>query len=314
MISSQNTGGGPWRGGGRVSEQKADKRGYLHEDFRVFRLRDSRAQQVDYHYHEFDKIILVLGGKVTYTVEGVTYFLKPWDLLLVQHDLIHRPVFDPAQPYERVVIWLGSDWLRRRSNPETQLDTCFELTRSRSFHLLRADGERRLTYMGMIQNLEEALRSDEFGHTLLADLLCQQLLIALNRDVLKDRTAQEQTDSYRTDPKMEEVLRYIAGHLTEELDVDALAGHFYLSRYYLMHRFKAVTGCSLHAISAEGPFERGALIAPAAGDEAARSGFSGVFPFSRVSDTFRSSPEFQSGQLQRGEFPPRTDHRLISRA
>ena len=30
------------------------------------------------------------------------------------------------------------------------------------------------------------------------------------------------------------------------LSVDGLAGRFYLSRYYLMHRFKAVTGYSLH--------------------------------------------------------------------
>jgi len=28
--------------------------------------------------------------------------------------------------------------------------------------------------------------------------------------------------------------------------VDALASRFYLSRYYLMHRFKAVTGYTLH--------------------------------------------------------------------
>ena len=88
-----------------------DRRGYLHEDFRLFHLRDSEAPQVDYHYHTFDKLVLVLGGRVTYVVEGVTYFLRPWDLLLVGHDLIHRPVMDPAEPYERVVIWLGRTYL-----------------------------------------------------------------------------------------------------------------------------------------------------------------------------------------------------------
>ena len=30
------------------------------------------------------------------------------------HDLIHRPIIDPAEPYERVVIWLGREWLERR--------------------------------------------------------------------------------------------------------------------------------------------------------------------------------------------------------
>ena len=51
---------------------QADKRGYLHGDFRLFHLKDSRAQQVDYHYHDFDKLVLLLGGRVTYMVEGVT--------------------------------------------------------------------------------------------------------------------------------------------------------------------------------------------------------------------------------------------------
>ena len=45
--------------------KEINKRGYLKEDFRLFHLKDSRAQKVDYHYHAFDKLILLLGGKVT---------------------------------------------------------------------------------------------------------------------------------------------------------------------------------------------------------------------------------------------------------
>ena len=223
-----------------------DRRGYLHEDFRLFHLRDSEAPQVDYHYHTFDKLVLVLGGRVTYVVEGVTYFLRPWDLLLVGHDLIHRPVMDPAEPYERVVIWLGRTWLADRSSPGEALDTCFETARRQGFHLLRVGAERRLHYAGRIQQLEEALRDREFGAARMADTLCQQLLIDVDRDVLRSRTAQEETDSYRRDPKMEEVLRYILTHLDEELTVDSLSRQFFISRYYLMHRFKALTAYSVH--------------------------------------------------------------------
>ena len=49
-----------------LDRSEIGKRGYLHEDFRLFHLKDSRAQKLDYHYHEFDKLILLLGGKVTY--------------------------------------------------------------------------------------------------------------------------------------------------------------------------------------------------------------------------------------------------------
>ena len=224
----------------------ADKRGYLDQGFRLFHLKDTLAQKLQPHYHEFDKIILPLGGRVTYVVEGVAYFLKPWDMLLVQHNLIHRVAIDPEEPYERIVIWLGREWMASRSDPGEPLDACFETARRQGFHLLRTDGDRRLFYMQKIQQLEEALRDRSFGAARMADTLCQQMLIDVNRDVLRSRTAQEERDSYRVDPKMEEVLRYILDHLGEELTVESLSKRFFISRYYLMHRFKAVTGHTVH--------------------------------------------------------------------
>lgn len=276
----------------------AGKRGYLKEDFRLFHLKDSRAQKLDYHYHEFDKLVLLLGGKVTYLVEGVTYFLQPWDILLVQHNLIHRPIIDPSEPYERVVVWLGRDWLAARSGPGEALDACFDVTRRRGFHLLRTAGEGRLEYMRTVQRLEEAQRSREFGAARLADALCQQLLIEVNRDVLRSRAAREETGSYRVDPKIEEILRCIAGNLDGDLTVDALARRFYLSRYYLMHRFKAVTGYTVHQyVSQKRLLRAGELIRAGTPvmKAAEQVGFSEYSTFLRAfRNTFHMTPrEFQ---------------------
>lgn len=227
-------------------------------------------------------------------VEGVTYFLQPWDLLLVQHNLIHKPIIDPTEPYERVVVWLGREWLENRSDPGEALDTCFSITQERGFHLLRFAPQRRLWYMDHIQRMEEALREEDFGAARMADTLCQQLLIAVNRDILRDRTAQDQRDSYRLDAKMEEVLRYIARHLEEELTVDALAGKFYISRYYLMHRFKAVTGYTLHQyISQKRLLRAGELIRSGVPvmKAAEQAGFGDYSTFLRsFQNTFHMSP------------------------
>ena len=254
-----------------LDRSEVGKRGYLNEGFRLFHLKDSRAPKLDYHYHEFDKLILLLGGKVTYVVEGVTYFLRPWDVLLVQHNMIHRPVIDPSEPYERVVVWLGREWLADRSDPE-----------------------RRLEYMKDIQRLEEALRSQEFAAGRLADTLCQQLLIGVNRDILHSRTAQEERDSYRVDPKIEEILKYIAAHLEEELTVESLSKRFYLSRYYLMHRFKAVSGYTVHQyISQKRLLRAGELIRSGVPvmKAAEQAGFSEYSTFLRAfQNTFHMSP------------------------
>ena len=281
-----------------LDRNEISRRGYLKEDFRLFHLKDSRAQKVDYHYHAFDKLILLLGGKVTYVVEGVTYFLQPWDLLLVGHDLIHRPIIDPAEPYERVVVWLGREWLERRSDPGEALATCFDTTRERGFHLLRFDAERRLHYMQRIQQMEEAQRDKGFGAARMADTLCQQLLIDVNRDVLRSRTAQEERDSYRVDPKMEEILRYILSHLEEDLTVETLSRQFFISRYYLMHRFKAVTGYTVHQyITQKRLLRAGELIRSGVPvmKAAEQAGFTEYSTFLRAfRSTFHMSPrEFQ---------------------
>ena len=218
------------------------KRGYLTEDFRLFHLRDSRAEELDFHYHEFDKIVFHLSGRVTYHLEGKRYFLKPYDILMVGHSLIHRPVIDPAEPYERMVLWMKEDYLGIRGGED--LRTCFRLSQERRVHLCRPRGEDRLRYRELFWRLKEAAETKGFGAALLAEACLVQLLVALNRDVLRGSDTEE--GAYRFDPKMEEVTRFIGEHLSEELSIDRLAGAFYLSRYHLMHRFKEVYGITVH--------------------------------------------------------------------
>ena len=288
---------------------EADKRGYLLEDFRLFCLKDTSTKSLEYHYHEFDKIILLLGGRVTYMVEGVTYFLRPWDLLLVPRSQIHRAVIDPAEPYERMVLWLGREWMDRRSDPGEPLSVCFDLARSRGFHLLRTAEERRPLYLRRFQELEEALRSQEYGARRMADICCQRLVLEVDRDSRRDRTAEREKDAYRADPKIEEILRYIAGNLDRTLTVDALAERFFLSRYYLMHRFKEVTGYSVHQyISQKRLLLAGELLRQGAPvmKAAEQAGFGDYSAFLRAfRATFHASPrDFQPRRREGREEPP----------
>ena len=34
--------------------------GYLQQNFRLFHLKDKKEQQFDFHYHDFDKIVIFL--------------------------------------------------------------------------------------------------------------------------------------------------------------------------------------------------------------------------------------------------------------
>lgn len=228
-----------------LDRSEVGKRGYLNEDYRLFHLRDERELKLEYHYHEFDKIVCLLGGRTTYNIEGKSYNLQPMDLLLVSRNLIHLPVVDAAQAYERVVLWINRDFLSRCSDADAPLAQCFDLAASRQFHLYRPRGEERDRYRAMLERIEQAQHSTRFGSRLMAETCVLQFLLELNQDMLTAPT-QIETVSYRFDPKMEEITHYIRDNLGEDLSIDHLAGKFFLSRYYLMHRFKEVYGCTVH--------------------------------------------------------------------
>ncbi len=76
-----------------------EKKGYLSSDFRLFHLTDRSIPNIKYHYHEFDKITILIKGNVHYTIEGRTYQLEPYDMVLVRHNEIHRPIVDTTTPY-----------------------------------------------------------------------------------------------------------------------------------------------------------------------------------------------------------------------
>lgn len=228
-----------------LDKSEVGKRGYLNEPYRLFHLRDERALTLDYHYHEFDKLVLLLSGRTTYHIEGRSYLLQPLDVLLVSRNLIHLPVVEQGTAYERMVLWIDRAFMARYSAPEAELSDCFTLTARRGVHLYRPRGEERERWRSLFERVEAAVRDEGFGSRLLADTCVLQLLVELNRAVLAAPGAAD-LDAYRFDPKMEEVTRYILEHLGEELTIDRLAGTFFLSRYYLMHRFKEVYGCSVH--------------------------------------------------------------------
>lgn len=214
--------------------------GSLQGDYRLFRLRDSRAQTFDYHYHNFDKVIFFFSGSVTYMVEGRAYFLQTGDALFVPHHHIHYPIIDGSRPYERAVLWVSPEFLARYD-----LQRCFAQADQDRFHLLRTEQHIWGEWVRLIHSLETAGASRAFGRELLERTYCLQLLISLNRAAMGSRE-QPSERLWRVDPKMEEVLQYINGNLEGDLSVAALAGRFYLSQSYLMHRFKEATGCTIH--------------------------------------------------------------------
>lgn len=222
--------------------------GYLLENYRLFHISDTRRSVHEFHYHDFDKIVIPLSGNVTYMMEGRTYLLRRDDILFVPRHYVHKSIIRDEAPYERIVLWIDSDFLLKYKSPDADLGRIFSPACERREHLLRLPPEQLPGFSGLLRRLEDALKSNEFASALLCDTLFLQLIIFLNRAVLAGGTAAcSCLDDIRYDSRIEEILRYIETHLSEDLSAGSLASRFYLSKSYLMHRFREQTGCTLHS-------------------------------------------------------------------
>ena len=226
-----------------MAERRYAREGYLKENYHYFHLRDTAGQERDFHFHEFDKVVLLISGRVDYALESSVYALRPWDILLVRHHTIHKALIDKSEPYERVILYLDRRFFDRMM-PDAQLFSCFDRADERGEYLLAPDEAQRAQLSALLAEIEADLRSEAFGARAMCDAHLVQLLILLGRLSFGD--APRATESAH-DEKIAAVLSYINENLGAQLDVDALAARAHISRYHFMRLFKAQTGSSVHA-------------------------------------------------------------------
>ena len=218
--------------------------GYLREDYRFFHLRDTAGQELDFHFHEFDKLVILLSGRVDYAVESAVYRLRPWDVLLVKHHTIHRAIIDRGELYDRVILYLDSQYLERLSRFAALTD-CFSLADRAGRHLLSTEGPAREQLCRLVEELEQAQGDDQFGAEAWREACLVRLLVLINRMARGGGSLAQSQPVY--DAKIAQTLSYINENLTRNITVEELAERVFLSKYYFMRLFKAQTGASVHS-------------------------------------------------------------------
>ena len=218
-----------------------EQRGYLNESFRLFYLADDHAGNIEYHYHTFHKIILLLAGRAGYAVEGEHYDLNPGDFVLVGRGSIHRPVVADGDYYERMILYISPACLEALAVDDCDPSECFRLAQQ-SFQYVYRDGpDSRVRQL--FQSLHQTIVRGGYGASLLTQAQFTELLVEVNR-LCRDGHG---VGAAGGDSKVVSLLQYLNLHLSEPLSIDDLSARFYISKYHMMRRFRAETGYTVHA-------------------------------------------------------------------
>ena len=217
------------------------RRGYLLDDYRLFHLNDAQGTKTDYHYHEFCKILLLHSGSGGYSVDGQHYRLEPGDIVLIGHHCIHRPEFEPGTIYERAIVYISPEFLRLQSTDDCDLTECFSGIRG---HVLRPDAAAGKRLFALAGQLEKEMAAEQYGRRILCNSLLLQLILEISRH--RSRSDASPAPVLPENGRIQEILRYIDAHLSEDLTIDHLSERFYLSKYHMMRLFRRETGQSIH--------------------------------------------------------------------
>ncbi len=264
--------------------EEYEKTGYLYEDFKMFHIRTKEEKSYPYHYHDFYKLLILLQGNVTYSIEGKSYKLRPFDMVLVRKGAIHRAEVSGDEPYDRIVFYISGEYLERCKTADYDPAFCFVCAGKEGSEVLRFPVLQNTAFLALIGKLEEnGQTGTRYGASAYAELLFSELLLSVNRGCHEKTGSFDHTVLFNQ--KMIDLIRYIGEHLTEDMSIEELAERFYISKFHMMRQFKEETGFTIHQYISEKRiiYARSLMAAGMSATQACyESGFKDYSTFSRA--------------------------------
>ena len=211
--------------------------------FEIFHYLDPRTRHMEAHYHDFYEIFFFIDGDVDYWIDGSLYRLAPGDILLIHPTELHKPV--PAtkiERYERIVLWINKNYISEIENGI--LEGCFDKELPTYSKVLRLPKDKKEQLFTLAHTLCEEYNGKEFAGEVCAYSLLLQILVQINRALHSNSPVDSK--NFSTPTLISDILSYINDHYAEKLTLDSIANHFFVSKYYLSHEFKAAVSTSLY--------------------------------------------------------------------
>lgn len=219
------------------------KKGYLHTNFKLFHLTDHSLEEPDYHYHDFDKVIIFIKGRISYMIEGRSYELQPHDIVLVNQNHIHKPFIDTSEPYERIIIYISRDFIDTYKTEDYDLSYCLKKAKEEASYVLRIPQGKNHPLLESTAKLAHSFHDKEYANQLKQQLDVLEFMIHLNRATLQKGLDYVSTSSHNQ--TVLDIMDHINTNLTQNLTIDSIAQHFYISKYHMMRSFKEETGYTI---------------------------------------------------------------------
>lgn len=216
----------------------------LSRDFEIYYYKEPYLAPVDSHTHNYYEFYFFLEGSVSIEIGGREYPLRYGDVVLIPPGIPHRALPQDAQaPYRRFVFWISREYYEQHLKLSQAYGYLMEQIRGGGSFIFPND---RITFNGIqtkVFRLLEEIHSSRLGKEAQISLCVSDLLLHINRTAFEQNAPKAPAGEQSL---YESLIDYIEEHLDEDLTLDALAGVFFVNKYYIGHLFRESMGISIH--------------------------------------------------------------------
>ncbi len=218
-------------------------------DFEIYHNKDYSLEHVVKNSHPYYEFYFLISGDVTYIVEEKEYYLKSGDVILISPHQEHEAFINvkKKQPYERYVLWLNPEYLKRLSSKKTNLLLPFEKIFFYSSHLTLMP-DMKIIISNLLEHIFIESVSNEYGADLLTNSHIIELLVHIAKIKLFQRIFYDKyiVENKKNAPIIMDILFYINENIYENILIEDISSQFFISRSHLSKIFQEDIGISIH--------------------------------------------------------------------
>ncbi len=200
------------------------------------------------HNHDGYEVVLFLKGDVNIMIEPEIFKMKRGDMFLISPLTFHGLDLIDISGYERIVINIQFEYLKHMGDAETDFSTLFRSESNPNMNHLHIPDDELPRFISIAKNLEDANRSDCYGHSILSKSYLSEFLLLTCK---YSENVPQKKNSVMPDV-VAKIFEYIDTHLTEDITVGSMSDDLHYSSDHLSRAFGEATGDSLkHYINAK---------------------------------------------------------------
>lgn len=201
-------------------------------------------QVFDYHSHPEYEIYFFHAGSCRYLIDNQIYDLEPGDILLMNGLTLHKPNVRLHSEYIRSVIQFPPQWIQ---SVLEALDSLYLLDAFRKLpHVLirtkeNEESKRLEIIISQLAEINRTANQDFRQKETEMKVLLLQVLIIVYQMTQVDEVSYPNQRVEKVE-HVERIAKYIQVNYMHKLTLDAIASALNLSKSYLSHLFKEMTG------------------------------------------------------------------------